>query len=346
MNTEILVLTASNSLPEHLPMVEAGAREAMDQFFDAEIDNPKTRRAYSRASADFFRFALPMMTAGLASLTAVHFSSWIEDMKARGLSTPTIKQRLAGVRMLFQSLARQQIIKWNPVAVVKGPRYTVHTGKTPMLDGDETHRLLQAIDTSTLIGLRDRAMIGTMAYSFARVSAVTSLDVIHIFHQRQRLWLRLTEKGGQCKDVPCHHHLETYLTEWIEAADLAGKPTAPLFQTFTWEEPPPNVANSDRADQDTAPVKPKPRRRIVSGERMTQAMTWEMVQRRAERAGIKTAVCNHTFRAAGITAYLKNGGTIERAAAIAGHASTRTTKLYDRRSDELTLDEIEKIRFA
>lgn len=346
MSTAIVELPPSSSLPEHLPIVEAGAREAMDQFFDAEIDNPRTRRAYVSASADFFRFALPMMGAGLGSLTALHFSCWIEDMKVRGLSTPTIKQRLAGVRMLFQSLARQQIIKWNPVAVVKGPRYSVQTGKTPMLDGDETNRMLQAIDTSTLIGLRDRAMIGTMAYSFARVSAVTSLDVVHVFHQRQRLWLRLAEKGGQCKDVPCHHHLETYLTEWIEAADLGHQQEAPLFQTFTWEEPPPDAARGDWPTPDTAPFKHKPRRRIASGERMTQAMTWEMVQRRAERAGIKTAVCNHTFRAAGITAYLKNGGTIERAAAIAGHASTRTTKLYDRRNDELTLDEIEKIRFT
>ena len=88
------------------------------------------------------------------------------------------------------------------------------------------------------------------------------------------------------------------------------------------------------------------RRRTLSGKPMTQAMTWEMVQRRAKAAGIKTRICNHTFRAAGITAYLSNGGTIERAAVIAGHASTRTTQLYDRRPDDVTLDEIEKIRFG
>jgi site-specific recombinase XerD len=75
-------------------------------------------------------------------------------------------------------------------------------------------------------------------------------------------------------------------------------------------------------------------------------MVWEMVQRRAKVAGLATAVCNHTFRATGITAYLGNGGTIERAAIIAGHASTRTTQLYDRRSDEVTLEEVEKIRFG
>jgi len=345
MTTAVTVLPVSDSLPEHLPSLEAGAKEAMEQFFDAEIENPRTKRAYITAAADFFHFAVPLMTGGLSGLNALHFSHWIDRMKERGLSTPTIKQRLAGVRMLFQSLARQQIIRWNPVAVVKGPAYSVKRGKTPMLDGHETNRLLQSIDTSTLIGLRDRAMIGTMAYSFARVSAVTSLDVGHVFHQKQRLWLRLSEKGGQCKDVPCHHHLQDYLSEWIEAADLTEQTGAPLFQTFTWE-PSPKMDVEGQSDCKVEQDLSLPRRRIVSGRRMTQAMTWEMIQRRAKAAGIKTAVCNHTFRAAGITAYLSNGGTIERAAAIAGHASTRTTQLYDRRPDDLTLDEIEKIRFA
>ena len=68
-----------------------------------------------------------------------------------------------------------------------------------------------------------------------------------------------------------------------------------------------------------------------------------MIQRRARVAGIRTRIGNHTFRATGITAYLKNGGTLEKAAMIANHASTRTTQLYDRRSDEVSLDEVERI---
>ena len=68
-----------------------------------------------------------------------------------------------------------------------------------------------------------------------------------------------------------------------------------------------------------------------------------MVRRRALAAGIETKIGNHTFRATGITAYLKNGGTLEKAAAMANHSSTRTTQLYDRRPDDVTLDEIERI---
>jgi len=342
MTSDLIVLPVSDTLPVAFGTIDPRAKAVMQQFFNAEIDNPRTRRAYMYGAADFFRFVLPVIGNSLAAINALHVSAWIDRMKKRRLSTPTIKQRLAGVRMLFQALAREQVIPSNPVSVVKGPRYSVERGKTPVLDGDEMRRLLDNIDTSTLIGLRDRAMIGTMAYSFARISAVTSLIVGDLFHQKQRLWLRLAEKGGKSKDIPCHHQLEDYIAEWLAAAELSGAPTAPLFQTFTWPAEPDGNQNEGEPVQE----KRKPRRRIVSGQPMTQAMTWEMIQRRAKAAGIKTKVCNHTFRAAGITAYLTHGGTIERAAVIAGHESTRTTKLYDRRPDDVTLDEIEKIRFA
>ena len=90
-------------------------------------------------------------------------------------------------------------------------------------------------------------------------------------------------------------------------------------------------------------LSPKPFARCRA---IRQAMTWEMLQRRSKQAGLTTHICNHTFRATGITAYLTNGGAIERAAIIAGHASINTTKLFDRRPDDVTLEEIEKIRFA
>jgi hypothetical protein len=77
---------------------------------------------------------------------------------------------------------------------------------------------------------------------------------------------------------------------------------------------------------------------------LPQANAYAMVRRRAIAAGIGTKIGNHTFRATGITAYLKNGGTLENAAAMANHASTRTTQLYDRRHHEISLDEVERIR--
>ena len=225
--------------------------------------------------------------------------------------------------------------------MVKGPKHRVDRGKTPVIDAEEVDCLLGSINTKALIGLRDRAMVAVMAYTFARISAVTSLKLEHVFHQKQHLWLRLSEKGGKVKDVPCHHVLREYLAEWIAAANLEADTAAPLFQSFSWEPKKDDHASTEGDDEET-----EPRKRILTGKAMTQALAWEMIQRRARRAGIQARVCNHSFRAAGITAYLKNGGTLERAAHIAGHASTRTTQLYDRRPDDVTLKEIEKIRFA
>jgi integrase len=77
---------------------------------------------------------------------------------------------------------------------------------------------------------------------------------------------------------------------------------------------------------------------------LAQADAWRMIRRRAMAAGIKALIGCHTFRATGITAYLENGGTLEHAQAMAAHESSRTTKLYDRTKERLTLDEIERIR--
>jgi integrase/recombinase XerC len=135
----------------------------------------------------------------------------------------------------------------------------------------------------------------------------------------KRWWVRLHEKGGKRHAMPCHHNLEEYLIAYLDGAGLRGDPRGPLFRTIG----PRHV----QAHPHSAPP----------GERLCND--------RAARgaAGIATKLGNHSFRAIGITAYLKNGGTLEKAAAMANHASTRTTQLYDRRRDELSLDEVERI---
>jgi site-specific recombinase XerD len=303
-------------------------------------------RTYERSAALFFNYAHAQL--GITALDDVrpfHVSAWLDAMTARGLSAPTVKQRLAALNSLFESLLLQRTISSNPVRLVKGPSHVISKGRTPVLTGEEMVQLLEAIDPTTLIGKRDRAMIGAMAYSFARIGAVTALKVEHVFHQKRRLWLRLREKGGKAKDIPCHHKLEAYLDEWLGAAGHRGNPNAPLFQTFARSGK--RTGEKLLTPEDDNAALPSPKTiRPLSGKPMTQAMTWEMLQRRRKTAGLDTAICNHTFRATGITAYLINGGSIERAANIAGHASINTTKIYDRRSDDVTLDEIEKIRFA
>ncbi len=348
----------------HLPLAEVVAskrfQDTLDTFFKPIVRNVHTRRAYKMGAVDFFTYlsAIPHITS-LQAIVPAHIGAWLDHMETRGLAAPTIKLRLAGLRRMFDKLVFDRVLVVSPAAVVKGPGYSVEKGKTPVLTGEQTLQLLDAIDVTELIGLRDRAMISAMAYSFARISAITHLQVRHVFRQQRRTWLRLAEKGGKSHDVPCHPRLEDDLLAWLAAAGHADDPDAWVFQTFTWE-PKPRASNEAADDAgkgaecattgDPAECEPKAsdrqRHRILSGKPMSQSMTWDMLQRRAAAAGIDTAVCNHTFRATGITAYLSHGGTIERAARIAGHRSTRTTQLYDRRSDDVLIDEINKVIFA
>lgn len=294
------------------------ARVRFLEFFTAQIRNPRTRRAYARAAAEFLAWCESRGAVSLAQVQPLHVAAWIE-LDGRERSAPTVKQKLAAIRHLFDWLVTGQIVPLNPAASVRGPRHVVRTGKTPVLEPAEARQLLDSIDASTPAGLRDKALIGLMVYSFARVGAALAMRVEDVYTQNRRLWVRLHEKGGKHHAMPCHHWLEEILEAYIAGAGLAGNPKSPLFPTI---------------GRGTGQL---------TGTSLAQANAHAMIRRRAAAAGIGTKIGNHSFRATGITAYLKNGGTLEKAAAMANHASTRTTQLYDRRRDEMSLDEVERI---
>ena len=200
---------------------------------------------------------------------------------------------------------------------MRGPEARIKKGRTPVLNREEARALLVAIDTTSLTGLRDRALIGVMIYTFARVGAVLNMNVGDYFSQGRRGWVRLDEKGGKEHEAPCVPKLEAFFDEYIAAAGIAADVDEPLFRTTG--------------------------RSTGTPHRMTQQDAYRMIQRRAEQAGIKTKIGNHSMRATGITDYLKHEGTLENAQQMANHSSPRTTKLYDRRNDELTLDEYGKV---
>ena len=301
------------------PVMAEGERAAVRyvEFFTAQIRNPNTRTAYARAASAFFAWCeahgLPMR-----AVQPVHVATYIELM-GRERSAPTVKQRLAALRHLFDWLVVGQVVPVNPAASVRGPAHSVKRGKTPVLAPAEARALLDSIDATTPAGLRDRALIGLMVYSFARIGAALSMRVEDVYVQNRRLWVRLHEKGGKLHQMPCHHTLEDYLHAYLDGAGLRGDPKGPLFRSLG--------RGTGRLTRTALP----------------QANAYAMVQRRAAAAGLATRIGNHSFRATGITAYLKNGGTLEKAAAMANHSSTRTTQLYDRRSDEVTLDEVERV---
>lgn len=316
-----MALASGVVLPPVIACAGQRAAERLIEFFTAHIRNPNTRRAYGRVAWNFFAWIDDRNTA-LEGITAVHIATWVESLKRDGYEIASIKQHLAAVRMLLDYLVTGGVLRHNPAESVKGPRHSVRRGKTPVLDGHEAGKLLKSIPARTIAGLRDRALIALMTYTFARIGAAISMKVSDVFVERNRLWVRLHEKGGKRHEMPCHHTLEEYLNAYIDAGGLRNAPDTPLFRTI---------------DRDTKTLSDRP---------LPQANAWELVNRRAKAAGIKTAVCNHTFRGTGITAYLANGGTLERAQHMANHASTRTTQLYDRRSDKTTLDDVERIRLS
>lgn len=326
MSQQQAVITTGNSLAAApgpvVPALIADAGEKASlkflEFFTANIRNKNTRQAYLRAVLQFTDWCEQHEFA-LEHISPVIVAAYIEQL-GQEHSAPTVKQHLAAIRMLFDYLVVGQVIPFNPAAAVRGPKHVVKKGKTPVLDAEETRQLLDGISLDTIAGLRDRALIGVMVYSFARVGAVVGMDVEDYYQNGRRCWFRLHEKGGKFHEVPAHHKAEEYMDAYLDAAGIAGERKTPLFRSMD-------------------------RKRQLTDRRLHRKEVWAMIKRRARQAGLSEAICCHTFRATGITAYLDNGGTIENAQAIAAHESPRTTKLYDRTSDAISLEEIERIRF-
>jgi integrase/recombinase XerD len=234
----------------------------------------------------------------LSAIRPVHVAAYIEKLP---LSPPTVKQDLAGSRMLFDWLVVSQVIPMNPAAAVRGPKYVGKRGKTPVLSPEQARKLLDSIKTDTVVGLRDRAIIAVMVYSFARVSAVVKMKIGDYFDDGRRPWFRFHEKGGKRHEVPAHHNAQEYVDAYIKAANVKEHDAnEPLFRTA---------------------------KRKLTDRPMSRVEVFLMVKRRARIAGLPPSTCCHTFRATGVTAYLSNGGTLENAQAIASHESPRTTTL-------------------
>ena len=287
------------------------------EFFTVNIRNKNTRAAYGQAAGAFLRLCEGRRITRIEDVQPVHVAAYIEELgKLR--SAPTVKQHLACIRMLFDWLVTGQVMASNPAHAVRGPRHSVIKGATTVMSSQEATEFLKSIDVSHVVGLRDRALIGVMVYAFARVSAVVGLKVEDYFPLKKRCW-RLHEKGGKVNEMGCHHKLEEYLDAYIAAAAITNDKKDPLFRSAIG------------------------RTRKLSDRPMSRVDAWYMVRRRAKDAGMETAIGNHSFRAIGITDYLERGGDINIAKRTAGHSNVKTTELYDRRGDEVSFSEIERV---
>jgi site-specific recombinase XerD len=265
MSTELIPSPAPAALPALFAPTPKSAKRVLE-FFTAQINNDHTRKAHLNATR---RFAACCGERGIGEFAGVqpfHVAAFVKHLQGE-LSPPTVKQHLAALRMLFDWLVTGHVMDVNPAHSVRGPKYVVKKGKTPGLAADEARELLDAIviarktkrpdgaesEEPVMVGLRDRALIGTMVYTFARVNAVLEMKVSDYFVQ------------GRCGCMK-----------------KAARSTR--FPAIT-------ISNSTSMNTSRPP----------------------------------------------------NKGTLEAAQHIANHESPRTTKLYDRRQDEISLDEVERI---
>lgn len=309
--------TGAGRLPSLITNAGHKATESFVEFFASTIPNKNTRVAYLHAVTQFSEWCEERRIP-LEGVSPIILAAYREQHSG---SLPTIKQHFSALRMMFAWFVEKGIAERNPVREVKTAKFSRGEGKTPALSVEEVQRLFDSFDTDSVVGLRDRALIGVMAYTFARVDAATSLRTRDYLQQGRRAFIRLREKGGKEKEIPCHHKLEEYLDAYVQAADLGGGKDAPLFRTAAGR---------------TGKLTENP---------MTRFDAWKMVRRRLKDADIQGEFTNHSFRATGITTFLENGGSLESAQFIAGHADSRTTKLYDRRHQRATLEDLERVRY-
>jgi site-specific recombinase XerD len=277
--------TISPRPPDTVPALIAAAGDRASlrflEFFAANIRNPHTRRAYARPVAGFMARCDANRVGSTTAVQPLHVAAWIEK-QTRDHAAPKAKLRLAALRHLFDWLVTGQVVPTNPAGSVRGPAHVVKAAKTPVLAPKEARALIDRIEITTPVGLRDRALIGLTVFSFARIGAALGMKVEDVFTQNRRLWVRLREKGGKAHAMPCHHNLETYLNAYIEGAGLAEDPKGPPVSHH------------------------RPRHWPVDPHPLPQANAYAMIGRPAAAAGIATKLGNHSFQATGITAYLKN----------------------------------------
>jgi len=306
-------------LPELVAAAGSRAAEASFEFFTARIPNAHTRDAYTRA---FNRFAgwcsAETPPLPLDGITPPAIAAYLGELEAAGMSVASIKLHLAALRHWFDWLCQKGALHVNPVASVRGPKLVVREGKAPVLKREQARKLFDSIGDDVM-GLRDKALLGVMLFGFVRVSAVCKMRVKDREDAGGDAWLVLHEKGGRERRIPCHHAARDYVRAYLAAASIDAGSKVPLFQTA------------------------RGRTALLTGNAMRRTDVLAMVKRRAESAELPS-ICNHSFRATGIAIHQENGGRLEDAQELAGHADRRTTQLYNRKSRKVARAEVERVQ--
>ncbi len=339
---------ASIPVPPIVDSAGPAAWYAWQEFFEAQLANPHTRKNYIHAVTRFLGWA-EENGLHLLDIGPLHVGRYIKHLKAtpsRGrkrriaveeklLATPTRKLHLAALRGFFDCLVQRHAIAINPAATARTERYKVIEGKTSHIPPKQAEQLLASIQTTMtidapaspgqpparkvvpdLVGLRDKAVLSVLVYTAARVGAVAKLTLNNLRHDGTQYTLRFDEKGGKAREIPVRHDLERLLLAYIQAAGITE---GPLFRTT------------------------KRKTGILTEKPMTAIDICRMMKRRLKEAGLPMHYSPHSFRVTTITDLLEQEVSLEDVQYLAGHADPRTTRLYDRSHRKVTRNLVERI---
>jgi site-specific recombinase XerD len=298
-----------------LKQAEAGQRLSAAQFHQlaavpaeaewfANLDNPRTRRAYQNDLQDFMSFAGIQRPEEFRIVTRAHVLAWRKVLEDRALSGATIRRKLAALSSLFEYLCEKNAVDFNPVKGAKRPKVESNEGKTPALGDHQARALLDAPDPATLKGKRDRALLSVLLYHGLRREELCLLKVRDIHSRRGVPHLLIHGKGNKLRYLPLHPGSAERIHTYLEATSHGESPDAPLFQ----------------------PV------RRETGAALTADGVYKTVLAYAAQARIDVQGFGvHSLRATAATNALEHEADIAKVQEWLGHANIATTRIYDRR---------------
>jgi site-specific recombinase XerD len=327
-----LVIRSQQELParpqEPLPgfpgLVESSgpaARFAWDEFIHGSIANDHTKRSYGncvRRFLDDCQFRGLELHRIAPKDVRLYLKELRHQRNGERLSIASRKLHLAAIRHFFDIAVVRHAVVLNPAASVRGEKYKVHEGKTPEIGVKQAERLLGSIDTSHVVGLRDRAAIAVMIYTAARVGAIANLKKKDFYHNGEQWMLHFTEKNGNSREIPVRHDLEQFISNYLGTAGTTDE-NAPLFRS---------------AYRKTKQLTANP---------MTTDDLRCMLKRRLKQTGLSTKLSPHSFRVTTATDLLTQGVPLEDVQFLLGHSDARTTKLYSRVPQKVTRNIVERI---
>jgi site-specific recombinase XerD len=248
---------------------------------------------------------------------AGHSGDYINGLQ---VSAPTKNQALPALCQFFDALVQRHAVPLNSVYSVRGTKHNFIEGKTTEISIPQARKLFASVDISNVVGMRDRAVLGVLACTGARVGAVAKLRLMDLRDHGDTRALRFREKGGKDREIPVRHDLDVWLREYMITARIEGDTKqSPVFRA---------------ADG---------KRKILTGDIYAAHSIRQMLKRRLKDAGLPDLFSPHSFRVAVMTDILKRDVPLGDVQYMAGHSSPATTRICDRRRKRVTCNIVERI---